>query len=246
MCVTRWVEKYHSLKGFQNNLVSIIKSLEFIAAKKYDNSTTSAALMLRNSLEDSSLIITLVVTRKLIEQTQNLTLYLQSKSLDLSKALELVLKIITEFEEMKTNDFFDTAFQEGTDLCREMGIFVTLNRNFSDWNKKKYYRERYFLPILDAFINDLTSRSSKAERNFSKLSKLLNSNVDLEMDFFQEIANSFGNVIGNRYDEDLSTQISLQYRRAEINGKSMSEALYLTKISIQSYIACSKFMPQYQ
>ena len=166
LCVTRWVEIFHSVSRFVENIQSIVQALKFIHNKKYDPSTTSKSLELIDMIEYSKNIYAILISNRILAQVQSMALYLQAKNTDLSIAVREIYKLIKKLETMKIDKTFDSIYEQVQNICTSIGIFITMNRNIEDRDKKKYYKHTYFMPAIDRIIMDLTTRISENEERF--------------------------------------------------------------------------------
>ena len=80
---------------------------------------------------------------------------------------------IKELETIKIDKTFDIISEQDQNICTSIGIFITMNRNIEDRDKKKYYKQTYFIPDIDRIIMDLTTRISENDEKVSMISNLL-------------------------------------------------------------------------
>ena len=83
---TRWVARFDGFDFFEDEFVSIVKTLEFFCLNPestVNRDTVSRSQTLLNHLSKFPVIITLVVTRKIFDFTHSVTELLQAKSNDI-------------------------------------------------------------------------------------------------------------------------------------------------------------------
>ena len=130
---------------------------------------------------------------------------------------------------MKENYEFRNVYRKAFDICNKMGIFIVLNRNLEDRNKVTFYKENYFIPVINQLIGDLEIRVTKNEKNMASIGNLL---TPKEIDYFH-LAESFGTIICPPAElmspESLAVQIELEHNRAKIVGTTSQQALERTQ-----------------
>ena len=94
---TRWVTRIDGLDLFEDEFVSIVKSLEFfclIPESRVNRNTVSMSHILLNNLSNFPFIVTLVVTRKVFGYTHSVTKLLQAKSNNIVIGFDLIASLI--------------------------------------------------------------------------------------------------------------------------------------------------------
>ena len=94
MCRTRWLEIIDGMSIFEELLVSIYHSLGKIKENKceprFNNETFAKADSLFKLVTDFRFIITLVITRNILDYLLPVTRKLQTKDLDIAQSIDII------------------------------------------------------------------------------------------------------------------------------------------------------------
>ena len=129
---------------------------------------------------------------------------------------------------MKIDKKFDIIYEQVQNICTSIGIFITMNRNIEDRDKKKYYKHTYFIPAIDRIIRDLRTRISTNEEKVSMISNLLTGKNEIN---FRSLAESFQGLISSeRFIDSLTLQLEFEHKQEAIKGMDVHQALEKTEI----------------
>ena len=103
---TRWLARIDGLDLFEDEFVSIVKTLGFFCLNpesKVNRDTVSRFQTLLNHLSNFPFIVTLVVTRKIFDFTRSVTELLQAKSNDIVVGLDIIASLIYFISNARVN-----------------------------------------------------------------------------------------------------------------------------------------------
>lgn len=172
LCETRWVERHDSVIKFREALPYIIQALDLIT-EWTDINSSSKASSLRRSLCDLQFLSSMFSLLDVLSETLPLSRLLQSPSLELKKATDLIIDTITVLEEkhQTCDDIFSKIYSNVKKLCGELDVDIKLPRlagsqrnrpNYPTTDPEEYLKTSIYIPLLDnVIINDLKSRFTK-------------------------------------------------------------------------------------
>ncbi|KAL4119053.1 hypothetical protein QTP88_011925 [Uroleucon formosanum] len=158
LCQTRWVELHDCIIQFKKILPQLESSM-----------TTSKAKSFVLSICGTDFIFALTCLSFMLERTLPLSKILQSTTIDLKNASEIVQCTITVLQSNRTNCISesDKLYIEVQQLASELDIDLKLPRiiikqthrkNYNSQSIDEYYRISMFIPLLDSIIEDLKRR----------------------------------------------------------------------------------------
>ena len=132
---TRWVTRIDGLDLFEDEVVSIAKTLDFFCLNpesKVNRNIVSRSQVLLNHLSNFTFIVTLVVTRKMFDFTDSVTELLQVKSNDIVVGLDLIASFIDIISNAGVNiDFlFGKWYKHALKLAQKVSADETKPRGF--------------------------------------------------------------------------------------------------------------------
>lgn len=137
----------------------------------WDSDTLTKATGLLYSMKNGPFVVAFVTTRKGLEYIKPLTLKLQKKSSNISKAHEDVVDVIAGLQE--SADFtFSQWFTEALAMAETADFQIeipricqrqTLREIIPGENSKEYFRHSVYIPFLDHLLSQLKSRFQNAQ-----------------------------------------------------------------------------------
>jgi hypothetical protein len=125
LCTTRWVEKHDGVILFLQLYDSIVSALETIKDNG-NNEAATKAMMLEQTITNSQFLIAMVVMEHVSALVLPLSKELQSVSLDLFMALELVKQVSKELQHQRdfAVDSFKTIFEKAAQVWMNIYLFI--------------------------------------------------------------------------------------------------------------------------
>lgn len=145
---------------------------------------------------DVQFIVFLAIFKKLFGDAKLLSDMLQSSSLDLAKAVDLVEALISSFESYKSEQLFDDLWNSVLDVAKQCDVCIdtapkrkrTLSSKLEGYhvlstvgsqgtdNSKDYFRTGIFYQVLDRMLGELRDRFSLQSCNIMRGIQALNPN----------------------------------------------------------------------
>lgn len=130
-CETRWVSKYKRIHFFKIRFKSVIKALkEFTLSKKSKEAAEARGLLNQFATFDN--LLTIFCLDELLLCINSLSVYLQTKSTDLSKCITLIECTKDQIKSMRTENKFHNLYEKVIksveEISGEMSIPVTEKR----------------------------------------------------------------------------------------------------------------------
>lgn len=171
LCETRWVERHDSVIKFQEALPYIVNALGSISGWSEIN-TSSKANALKKVLCDVNFITSLLSLIDVLKQTLPLSKMLQSPSLDLKKASDVIIDTISilESKRKECDTVFAKIFVEVRNLCTDLDVEIKMPRlagvqrhrpNYATSDPEDFFKKSIYIPLLDNIVIDLKSRFPK-------------------------------------------------------------------------------------
>jgi hypothetical protein len=130
-CETRWVSKYKGIHFFKIRLKSVIKALKECTLSKKSRDAAEARGLL-NQFATFDNLLTIFCLDDLLLRINSLSVYLQIKSIDLSKCIILIKCTKDQIKSMKTekkfHDLYEKVIKSVEDISSEIIIPVTEKR----------------------------------------------------------------------------------------------------------------------
>lgn len=129
LCDTRWVERHNSIITFKELYVFIVLALEDLQGDANQETSSKATLYL-NSVTNSHFLVSLEVSAVCFAFTVQLSIALQSKQQDLSKALSDVLVIKSALESLRSDadNQFKQIFNDVVTMGKSVNIEIKMPR----------------------------------------------------------------------------------------------------------------------
>lgn len=175
---TRWASRYYACRNLWDRLPAVIKVLEDLGEENSGKRSIGARGLLPQI--NLQFIMFLAIFKKLLGDAKLLSDMLQSSSLDLAKAVDLVEALIDTFESYKIEQVFGDLWDTVLDLAKQCDVSIDtapkrkrkLNTQLQGYhvlstvgshemrNDKEYYRTGIFNVVLDRMLSELRSRFS--------------------------------------------------------------------------------------
>ncbi|XP_008181234.1 52 kDa repressor of the inhibitor of the protein kinase-like [Acyrthosiphon pisum] len=189
LCETRWVERHDALITFKSLYVYLVHALEDLQNDTNPETSCKATLYL-NSIMKSDFLVSLEVTVTGFSYTLQLSISLQSKQQDLSKALSDIMVIRCALEELRENADvnFKNIFKDIVEFAAKVDVEISMPRicgrqthrvNINVTDPETYFKISVFLPFLDYIIQALHARFDDRLSDVMPLEGLIPSNFNL-------------------------------------------------------------------
>ena len=178
-CRTRWVARHDSFNVFGKLYTAVIDTFEEILSQsnhqKWNNNTVTAANSLKVAITQWQLLIAFVVAKKGLEYAKVLSVSLQQRSKDITKAFDETSSVIRALEDVRKNvDTTHLAWhEEALLLSSKVGVTPAVPRrcrrqtnrdNTPAEDSIEYYRRTLTIPFLDQLLVEMNSRFSSTQR----------------------------------------------------------------------------------
>ena len=142
------------------------------------------AIILMNSIEQSSFVVSLVVLEVLSSLLVPTTRQLQKPSLDIVLAMDNIKDLIDTLRQMRSADKFKELFAEASLVANMLDIELAKPRLASssvyraaagatDQSVEQYFRIYVFYPAIDSIVADLELRFGERQRRVVELARLI-------------------------------------------------------------------------
>ncbi|KAK0147428.1 Zinc finger MYM-type protein 1 [Merluccius polli] len=176
---TRWASRYYACRNLWDRLPAVVKVLEELCDDHSGERSVGARGLLPQI--DFQFIVFLAIFKKLLGDAKLLSDMLQSSSLDLAKAVDLVEALISTFESYRSEQVFDDLWDTVLELAKQCDVSIdtapkrkrTLQSSKlkgyhvlstvgsqETGNGKDYYRTGMFNLVLDRMLSELRNRFS--------------------------------------------------------------------------------------
>ncbi|KAK0142189.1 Zinc finger MYM-type protein 1 [Merluccius polli] len=175
---TRWASRYYACRNLWDRLPAVVKVLEELCDDHSGERSVGARGLLPQI--DFQFIVFLAIFKKLLGDAKLLSDMLQSSSLDLAKAVDLVEALISTFESYRSEQVFDDLWDTVLELAKQCDVSIdtapkrkrTLSSKLKGYhvlstagsqetgNGKDYYRTGMFNLVLDRMLSELRNRFS--------------------------------------------------------------------------------------
>ena len=141
---TRWACRYSAINAVCCTFDYVLLALEEIAASTHYNKAIEAKGLL-HQVKSFSFIISLVMFNRVLSCTKQLSNKLQSSTMDLFRASELVSASKAMLLTFHTDDYWDSVYSYATDIAKLHSIEAKSN---SRKRKRPAYLEDIVLSLL--------------------------------------------------------------------------------------------------
>ncbi|XP_034064839.1 zinc finger MYM-type protein 1-like isoform X2 [Gymnodraco acuticeps] len=193
---TRWACRFISLRNIMDRLPALKRVLQDIAQERNgERSIEVRGLLAQLDLE---FIVHLVTLRKVFAETTFLSDMLQSSSLDISKAVDLVESLVQTLNDFRQESFFDNLWDEVLNISEqcdtaiqpaakrqkrlssklaESFVLTTVGQRETEQDKHGF-RTAFFYPVIDQMLNELNRRFSNTNCDMMNSIQALNPKSD--------------------------------------------------------------------
>jgi len=248
LCETRWVERHDSLMTFKELYVFILNALEELQHDS-NTETSSKALLYLNSITKSEFLVAIDVAALCLAYTLQLSVALQSKQQDLSRALSDVMVIKGALQSLRedADNQFNIVFKNVIELGEKINIEIRMPRicnrqinriNIDSENAEIYFKRSIFFPFLDYLIQSMDTRFDNRLSSIIPLEGLIPSHFDEYDDrTILEAAKIYSNDLSNNMNSTLKAELSLWRQQWKTNNipKPVS--------AIESMSHCTNLVP---
>lgn len=186
LCETRWVERHDALITFKSLYIYLVHALEDLQNDTNLETSCKATLYL-NSIMKSDFLVSLEVTVTGFSYTLQLSISLQSKQQDLSKALSDIMVIRCALEELRENADVNLKkmFKDIVEFAAKVDVEISMPRvcgrqthrvNINVTDPETYFKIKVYLPFLDYIIQALHTRFDDRLSDVMPLEGLIPSN----------------------------------------------------------------------
>ncbi|KAL3973698.1 hypothetical protein ACER0C_024905 [Sarotherodon galilaeus] len=189
---TRWSSRHIACRNIMDRLPAILRVLEEISSENNAQRAVEAKGILVQM--DLNFVGCLALFRKVLSDSNMLSEMLQSKTVDLSKAINLVESLKETMVYYRTESFFDDLWTDIVETCEKSGISTqhipkrsiqkarklhdslvtsTLGQH-ADPDSKQMFRIQVFYPVIDCMMGEMERRFSRLNCNIMKGVQALN------------------------------------------------------------------------
>ena len=179
LCETRWACRYEAVRAMQANLQVVFELLDAIIE---ENSSQTKALAdargLHLQIWSFEFLLAMVVLKQLLECTNVLSLYLQSKQIDLGAAITSVNATLSVLKQCRNDSIFYGHYETASSLADMLGVdtptvLSTRRKRVSRqmdhmWQNEHQhetveskYRVEFHSQVLDCMIEQFEQRFSQ-------------------------------------------------------------------------------------
>lgn len=248
LCETRWVERHDSLMTFKELYVFILNALEELQHDT-NTETSSKALLYLNSIIKSEFLVAIDVAVLCLGYTLQLSVALQSKEQDLSRALSDVMVIKGALQNLRKdadkqfNSVFTNIIQFGKKINVKICVPRICNRqinrvNIDSENPEIYFKRSIFIPFLDHLIQSMDTRFDNRLACIMPLEGLIPSHFDkYDDETIMEAAKIYSDDLSIHINSTLKAELSIWRQQWKTNNipKPVS--------AIESMSHCTNLVP---
>lgn len=172
VCRTRWVERIEGLNTFNELFVPLFRLLEEIrngTTDEYNKNMKRDALTYLTLISRFDFIVTLVITRRVLDLTLPVTQLLQGKTNDVMDGIHLINSLKDHITLMRNtiDDFHNSCYEEALDLAEKVDVSEwkprttekqTARANTPHNSISDYYKKIITIPLVDHLNSSLTAR----------------------------------------------------------------------------------------
>ncbi|XP_026819502.1 zinc finger MYM-type protein 1-like [Rhopalosiphum maidis] len=152
VCATRWEARHNALFSLKQRFVDVLKAFTRIQLTSTKKDEINIATALKKKLESAEFVLLLCIWEKILKSLFVVSKILQSVSIDLQQAFELLKNAHAEISKLR--DEYDTFVDNSKTVCKFWNIpFMFLHK-----------RQRFATKFHDEFDND--RRLTVTEDNF--------------------------------------------------------------------------------
>ena len=197
MCRTRWIERHEAFEVFSDLFLPVVCSLEDISRSTgWNRESKSDAQSLLLALSQFQFLVALKVTQNVLAYTRGLSVKLQGRYTDISRAYREVDNVRSTVQHLRSNveAFHARVYAEAKQMAKEVDVEESTPRltsrqqhrsNVTADSYTEYYCRNLTIPLLDHLISELNTRfTHKDSENFVEFMQLLPSEIVKCSDFW--------------------------------------------------------------
>ena len=167
VCRTRWVDRVQGLDTFQELFVPFYRTLEEMnenEGNKYVPALVTEAVSCLANVSNFDFLVTLIITRHILDSTLSVTQLMQGKSIDIMDGIHLITTLKNSVVKMRNsvNATHDAWYDEALQLAKEVDIKESkprpTPRNKPSKTISDYYKIYVTIPLLDHLQSSLDRR----------------------------------------------------------------------------------------
>lgn len=190
-CETRWVSKYKGVHFFKNRFGCVIDALQKCGLSNKKREAAEAKGLLYQFCKFETLLM-LFYMDEILGIINNLSIYLQKSNLDIIKCLKLVKSTILQLTNMRTQDKFNTFFDE-TLVAAKTSNFIDI----TDLNKSR----KLNIPLKFSDSHVLVNINHRKNETQVKSTNNTHNNDALRQQYF-EIIDQILSELANRFEKN--------------------------------------------
>ena len=211
---TRWACRFLALRNIMDTLPALKRLLQQIAQERHGERTVEARGLLPQI--DLQFVVHLVTLSKLFAETKLLSDMLQSQTVDLARAVDLVNALVQTLKDHRQESFFDKLWDEALTICEHCDSAPSVAKRqtmlstrlsgyctLSTVGQREVERDKamfctsFFYPVIDSMLKELNRRFSNTNCELMTSIQSLNP----QSDAFLKETNVFS--FGRLYNADI-------------------------------------------
>ncbi|KAK0153219.1 Zinc finger MYM-type protein 1 [Merluccius polli] len=172
---TRWACRFLALRNIMDTLPALKRLLQQIAQERHGERTVEARGLLPQI--DLQFVVHLVTLSKLFGETKLLSDMLQSQTVDLARAVDLVNALVQTLKDHRQESFFDKLWDEALTICEHCDSAPSVAKRqtmlssrlsgyctLSTVGQREVERDKamfctpFFYPVIDSMLKELNRR----------------------------------------------------------------------------------------
>ncbi|KAL4143991.1 hypothetical protein QTP88_006236 [Uroleucon formosanum] len=159
ICDTRWVCRYKNCEAMLNNYTAIVDFLNYEVEEQSDKDVVQAMGIL-SSIQKSEFIVVLTILKEVLSIINVLSNTLQNKCATLGMSKNVIISVITTFENLRSDDEFSNVWRKIMHTAEKIGICL---QNPSKGSK----RQRREPKTLHDYVLTTTTGAEEIEESTS-------------------------------------------------------------------------------
>ncbi|XP_060865953.1 52 kDa repressor of the inhibitor of the protein kinase-like [Metopolophium dirhodum] len=178
LCETRWTEKHLAVERFAEMFSVVTEALQALQDSRRE--CASQAYQLKQAIENSQFVVSMLILRKVFSFTSTLNKILQTQNIDLTEACKYVDIVKKTLEDIRNDDEF---LKIVTDSKEYLGIESLTAPRITNRQKGRsnnpaetaeiYYKINVYYPFLDYVLSELAARFSNHHEKIGNLQILI-------------------------------------------------------------------------
>ena len=207
LCDTRWACRFEAIRAVEANLQVIFKLLHAIDDETSQAKAAADTRGLLHQLQSFEFLLAMVVLKQLLEHTNVVSQYLQSKQIDLRAAVSSIQATLSVLRRYRNEEKFHECFETATSLAEMSGADTSImlatrrkrvcQRLDMMWHTEYHhetveskYRVEFYYQVLDSMTEQIERRFSQETQNLLVSFSYLQPEKLLKLDEEQESESS--------------------------------------------------------